>query len=156
MILLAAYAGLRESEIAAVKGDDVDTVINTITVIGKGDKERQISLHPILKDLAATMPRRGWWFPTYVGNTKHLAGGPMLDNFVSASISDVMDRAGIPGTPTPCATGSVPPFVASVSTPWSSKNSWATNPWPPPPSTSTYHSDNDQRPSHCCRKCTQL
>jgi integrase/recombinase XerD len=93
MILLAAYAGLRVSEIAAIKGDDVDTVI------GKGDKQRQIPLHPILKDLAAIMPRRGWWFPTYVGNTKHLAGGPMLGNSVSASISNVMDRAGIPGTP---------------------------------------------------------
>ena len=45
------------------------------------------------------MPRRGWWFPTYVGNTKHLAGGPMLGNSVSSSISNVMDRAGIPGTP---------------------------------------------------------
>ncbi len=35
----------------------------------------------------------------YVGNTKHLAGGPMLGNSVSSSISNVMDRAGIPGTP---------------------------------------------------------
>ncbi len=99
MILLAAYAGLRVSEIAAIKGDDVDTVTNTIIVIGKSDKQRQIPLHPILKDLAAIMPRRGWWFPTYVGNTKHLAGGPMLGNSVSSSISNVMDRAGIPGTP---------------------------------------------------------
>jgi integrase/recombinase XerD len=99
MILLAAYAGLRVSEIAAIKGDDVDTVINTITVTGKGDKQRQIPLHPILKDLAAAMPRRGWSFPTYVGNTKHLSGGPMLGNSVSSSISNVMDRAGIPGTP---------------------------------------------------------
>jgi len=65
MILLAAYAGLRVSEIAVIKGDDVDTVINTITVIviGKGDKERQIPLHPILKDLAAGMPRRGGGCP---------------------------------------------------------------------------------------------
>ena len=47
MILLAAYAGLRVSEIAAIKGDDVDTVINTITVIGKGDKERQFRWHPV-------------------------------------------------------------------------------------------------------------
>ncbi len=99
MVLLAAYAGLRVSEIAAIKGDDVDTIINTVTVIGKGDKQRQIPLHPILRDLAAAMPRRGWWFPTYVGNTKHVAGGPMLGNSVSASISHVMDRAGIPGTP---------------------------------------------------------
>ncbi len=99
MILLAAYAGLRVSEIVATKGDDVDNVINTITVVGKGDKERQIPLHPILKDLATVMPRRAWWFPTYIGNTKHLAGGPMHGNSVSSSISNVMDRAGIPGNP---------------------------------------------------------
>jgi len=99
MILLAAYAGLRVSEIAAVKGDDVDTVINTITVVGKGEKQRQIPMHPILRDLAAAMPRRGWCFPTYVGNTKHLAGGPVLGNSVSSFISNVMDRAGFPGTP---------------------------------------------------------
>ncbi len=99
MILLAAYAGLRVSEIASVKGDDVDTVINTVTVTGKGDKRREIPLHPILKELAADMPLRGWWFPTYNGNTKHLAGGPMLGNSVSSSISNVMNRAGIPGAP---------------------------------------------------------
>jgi integrase len=46
MILLAAYAGLRVSEIAAIRGDDVDTVINTITGIGKGDKQRQIPPAP--------------------------------------------------------------------------------------------------------------
>jgi len=114
MILLAAYAGLRVSEIAAIKGDDVDTVMNTITVIGKGDKERQIPLHPILKDLAAGMSRRGWWFPTYIGNTKYLAGGPVLGNSVSSSISNVMDGAGIPSHPTPCATGSAPPSEAGV------------------------------------------
>jgi integrase len=33
MILLAAYAGLRVSEIAAIKDGDIDTVINTITPV---------------------------------------------------------------------------------------------------------------------------
>ena len=78
----------------------------------------------------------------YVGNTKHLAGGPMLGNSVSSSISNVMDRAGIPARRTPSVTGSAPPSTKPASTPWSSKNSWATNRWPPPPSTSTYHSSN--------------
>lgn len=146
MILLAAYAGLRVSEIAAIKGDDVDTVINTVTVIRKGDKERQIPLHAILKDLATVMPQRGWWFPTYIGNTKHRAGGPMLGNSVSSSISSVMDRAGIPGTPHASATGSAPPSEKPASTPWSSKNSWATNRWPPQPSTSTCRCVSGARP----------
>ena len=106
MILLAAYAGLRVSEIAAIQGEHVDTVINTITVIGKGDKSSNIPRHPVLKDLAAVMPKRGWWFPTYIGNTKHLAGGPMLGDSVSSSISNVMDRANIPGTP-----HALPPLV---------------------------------------------
>ena len=42
MILLAAYAGIRVSEIAAVRGEDVDLLTRTITVVGKGDKQRTI------------------------------------------------------------------------------------------------------------------
>ena len=45
------------------------------------------------------MPLRSWWFPTWVGNARYAAGGPMLGNSVSAVISKTMDRAGVPGTP---------------------------------------------------------
>ena len=118
MILLAAYAGLRVSEIAAIKGDDVDTLINTITVIGKGDKDDRYPCTPSSGTWPRSCPDGGGGSATYIGNTKHLAGGPMLGNSVSSSTSNVMNRAGIPGTPTPYATGSAPPSAKPASTPW--------------------------------------
>ena len=99
MILLGAYAGLRVSEIANIRGEDVDLITVSISVIGKGDKRRDIPLHPVLQNLAARMPPRSWWFPTWVGNARYAAGGPVLGNSVSAVISKTMDRAGVPGTP---------------------------------------------------------
>ena len=99
MILLGAYAGLRVGEIAKIRGEDVDLITKSISVTGKGDKRRDVPLHPILQTLAADMPPRLWWFPTWVGNARHAAGGPMLGNSVSAVISRTMNRAGIPGTP---------------------------------------------------------
>lgn len=99
MILLAAYAGLRVGEIAGIRGEDVDLLTKTIRVNGKGSKKRDIPLHPLLERLAREMPSRSWWFPSWVGNEGALAGGPMLANSVSASVSKAMDRAGVPGTP---------------------------------------------------------
>ncbi len=99
MILLGAYAGVRVGEIARVRGEDVDALTKTITVIGKGGKRRDVPLHPLLERLARQMPARSWWFPTWVGNCRHPAGGPMLANSVSAVVSKAMHRAGIPGTP---------------------------------------------------------
>ncbi len=99
MILLAAYAGLRVGEIAGIRGEDVDLLTKTIRVNGKGNKERDVPLHPLLERLAREMPSRSWWFPSWVGNERALAGGPMLANSVSASVSKAMDRAGVPGTP---------------------------------------------------------
>ena len=40
MILLGAYAGLRVSEIAAIRGEHVDLITSTIAITGKGDKTR--------------------------------------------------------------------------------------------------------------------
>jgi integrase/recombinase XerD len=84
MILLGAYAGLRVSEIAAIRGEHVDLITSTIAITGKGDKTRYIPLHPILQGLAVEMPERSWWFPSNVGNHEYGAGGPVLGNSVSA------------------------------------------------------------------------
>jgi len=99
MILLGAYAGLRVSEIAAIRGEHFDLITHTIAITGKGDKTRYIPLHPVLQQLAADMPDRSWWFPSWVGNQRYTAGGPVLGNSVSDSISKTMDRAGVPGKP---------------------------------------------------------
>ena len=73
MILLGAYAGLRVSEIASIRGEHVDLITHTIAITGKGDKTRYIPLHPVLQQLAADMPVRSWWFPSSVGNQRYLA-----------------------------------------------------------------------------------
>lgn len=99
MVLLAAYAGLRVSEVARVRGDDVDMITMSLAVVGKGEKRRDVPLHPLLQELAQQMPPRTWWFPSWTGNNRYMAGGPVLGNSVSAAISKAMDRAGVPGTP---------------------------------------------------------
>lgn len=52
MVALAAYAGLRAMEIAAISTDDVDLTHNVLIVrAGKGGKDRIIPLHPVLRRL---------------------------------------------------------------------------------------------------------
>lgn len=90
-LLLAAYAGLRVSEIAAVRGEDIHD--GWLTVKGKGGKTARLPLHPALIEYAATMPRVGWWFPAYTRD------GHVTGSTVSRVIGDLMRRCGVPGTP---------------------------------------------------------
>jgi len=95
MILLAALAGLRVSEIAHVRGDDIDVSKPALYVTGKGDKRHALPLHPLLAEAALTMPRRGWWFP---GNARR-PGYPIHSKSVSDIIGNAMRRADVRGTP---------------------------------------------------------
>ncbi|NDC35960.1 MAG: integrase [Synechococcaceae bacterium WB9_2_112] len=95
MLLLAALAGLRVSEIARVRGEDIDLGAARIHVTGKGGKQAWVPLHPILAEVAAGMPRAGWWFP---GNSAR-PGQAVRPKSVSDILSGVMRRAGVPGTP---------------------------------------------------------
>lgn len=63
MLMLAAYAGLRRSEIAVVRSDDV--VDGSLRVCGKGGRVRVIPLHPLL--LAELEQIEGWAFPGRFG-----------------------------------------------------------------------------------------
>lgn len=93
MILLAALAGLRVSEIAKVRGEDIDG--DRIYITGKGGKRAWVPLHPILRAMVPVMPARGWWFP---GNTRR-PGQHILPKVVSDIIGQAMRRAGVAGTP---------------------------------------------------------
>lgn len=95
MILIAALAGLRVSEIAKVKGEDFDLSRPCLYVTGKGRKTSAIPLHPLLAEVAQTMPVRGWWFP---GNNRR-PGEHILGKSVSDIIGQSMRRAGVQGTP---------------------------------------------------------
>lgn len=91
-VLLGAYAGLRVHEIAKVRGEDVVGAV--IFVEGKGGSRSSVPLHPLLAELAATMPRRGWWFPSPPPYSGHV-----LRCSVSSAIKRAMDRAGVEATP---------------------------------------------------------
>jgi len=94
MILLAALAGLRVSEIARVRGEDIDRDAHRIHIVGKGGKHAWVPLHPLLVEVAAGMPQTGWWFP---GTAR--PGDPIRSKSVSDIITGVMRRANIAGTP---------------------------------------------------------
>lgn len=91
-ILLGMYAGLRVSEIARVRGQDVDLIAGTLTVRGKGGTLTVLPLHPLIAEVARTMPRRGWWFPSPKN------GGPIGRTSCSDGIRRAMHRLGVPGS----------------------------------------------------------
>lgn len=84
MILLSCYQGLRAGSVARVHGHDFDYTSNTMRVVGKGGKVAHLPLHPLVRDLALTMPQDDWWFPARATNTGHIH---------SRSVSDLMTRA---------------------------------------------------------------
>lgn len=59
-ILLALLAGLRASEVAKIRGEDVS--IEGIYVEGKGGTREMLPIHPALWELAQQRPRIGYWF----------------------------------------------------------------------------------------------
>lgn len=89
MILLAAYQGLRASEIAALHADHLDIHAGTLKVIGKGGRTDYLPLHDVIRELAPTMPD-GWWFPARRGRSGHVRG-----QSVSDLLHDARERAGI-------------------------------------------------------------
>lgn len=95
MILLAALAGLRVSEIARVRGEDFDLTTPRLFVQGKGGTRKWVPLHPLLAEVALDMPRRGWWFPSNSSRPGHHVRG----KGVSDIIGNAMRRAGARGTP---------------------------------------------------------
>ena len=88
-ILLALLAGLRASEIAAIRGEDVaDT---GIYVRGKGGKVEILPCHAELWEVAAEYPRRGYWFPgNYDGHIRPQA--------ISQSVGRFFHGLGIEGS----------------------------------------------------------
>lgn len=93
MILLGALAGLRTGEIARVSGSDISD--DRIYVLGKGSKLAWVPLHPLLAEIATTMPARHWWFPA---NSRR-PGEHVHPKAVSMIIGNAMRRAGCAGTP---------------------------------------------------------
>lgn len=89
MILLGYYQGFRVSQIARVRGDDIDTLSATIRTLSKGGKPGTLPLHPVIAQLAKAMPPE-WWFPARKGGDK-----PIRPSSVTDLITKAKKRAGI-------------------------------------------------------------
>lgn len=63
MVVLAAYAGLRVSEIARFSGRDLDLSARVLWTTGKGGHRRALPAHDRVVEVARVMPS-GWWFPS--------------------------------------------------------------------------------------------
>lgn len=84
MILLGYYQGFRVSSIAPVHGRDIDMLSNRIRSVVKGRKEVWFPLHPVIAELAQTMPKDGYWFPARGGRDGHIR---------PASVTDLITKA---------------------------------------------------------------
>jgi integrase len=66
-IMLAAYAGLRRAEIAALHADQIGD--RMLTIVGKGSKTRRVPIHPLLEEpLRQLKERGGYAFPNVNGD----------------------------------------------------------------------------------------
>ncbi|MBF6134314.1 tyrosine-type recombinase/integrase [Nocardia otitidiscaviarum] len=93
MIRLALCQGFRVHEIAKARGEDFDLTAHQITVTGKGGKTAVLPMHPLVYDIAMSMPRTGWWFPS----NAIARGDHVRPTSVSDTIGKVCERAGIKG-----------------------------------------------------------
>lgn len=91
-ILLGTFQGLRVSEIARVRGEDIDLYEQTLRVTGKGGVVASLPLHPLVADEVPQYPVRGLWFPSYEAHGR--GGQPVLAGSVSAAIGATFRRAG--------------------------------------------------------------
>lgn len=92
-VMLGMYAGLRAHEVAKFSGEDIDAEM--IYVLGKGRQGALIPTHPVLWELAQTMPRHGLWFPS---PTAHKRGEPVTPTAVSLAVTTLFTRLGIHGS----------------------------------------------------------
>lgn len=89
MILLGHLQGFRVSQIARVRGDDVDRRAGLLRTVSKGGKERTVPLHPLIAEIAETMPA-GWWFRARDGSDAPIKAASVTDLITKAK-----RRAGI-------------------------------------------------------------
>jgi len=96
-VLLAALQGMRTIEIARVRGEDVDFVAMKLRILGKGNIDTTVDLHPDVAAFAREhpdkFPLRDWWFPS---PTK--PGFHVLPASVSKVLADAFRRVNLPVT----------------------------------------------------------
>lgn len=98
-VLLGLYAGMRRNEIATLRWSDIDAA-GWATIIGKGDREREIPLHPVIVEALAARreeirrsgPARRKRFD-YIFPGRY--GGPQNPTTVWLWVREVAEQAGV-------------------------------------------------------------
>lgn len=90
-VILAAFAGLRASEIAKIRGEDFRG--DEIRIVGKGEISSTVPMVPVIARLAEAMPKSGFWFPT------NSASGHVHRSSVSSAVQRAFQRAGVVAVP---------------------------------------------------------
>lgn len=90
MILVGYYQGFRVSQIARLRGDDIDRKAMTIRTIAKGGKLRYLPLRGEVAELSLLMPLVDWWFPARDGSDAPIKSASVTDLITAAK-----HRAGI-------------------------------------------------------------
>jgi integrase/recombinase XerD len=88
-LLLGGHAGLRCAEMAGLRGEDVAD--GSMRVLGKGNKERVVPMHPKIAELALSWPTHG---PLFVGVT----GEAYQPHDVSHFVGRYLRRIGVAAT----------------------------------------------------------
>lgn len=92
-LLLAAFAGARCMEIAALRVEDIHRDQGVLLLHGKGDKERLVPLHPdVLRALTAFgLPRAGYVF-------RRRDGHPLKPSTISRYVGGYLRSVGVDAT----------------------------------------------------------
>lgn len=88
-ITLALLAGLRSFEIAKLRGENFTP--DMLFVVGKGEVEADLPLHPDLWEMAQRYPAQGYWFP----GSKD---GHLDPQRISATVGALFKSLGIEGS----------------------------------------------------------
>lgn len=88
-IQLALLEGLRAFEIAKVSGEDFSDA--GLYVLGKGQVEATLPIHPVVAEMRDRYPRDGYWFPSS-------NGGRIDEQRISATVGRLFKAMGIDGS----------------------------------------------------------
>lgn len=96
LVTIAALTGLRLGEVVKLRGEDVDPQGMVLSSLRKGGLDHRLAVAPVLAEIIARYPRKGWWFPSPYRNKLFPHGdGHILMASASSAITQAIRRAGI-------------------------------------------------------------
>lgn len=103
VLLLMYGAGLRIAEALSLKGSDLP-LGDTLTVTGKGGKQRVVPIIPVVRDAVADYASQcPWPLPPSAALFRGAKGGPLGQGMVQKAMANARKALGLPASATPHA-----------------------------------------------------